>query len=299
MKLATIIPSFRVPFLVLAPICVFLGASISYKEQGAIDFCLLAIVMLGGILAHIGVNTLNEYQDYQSGLDLKTMRPPFSGGSGLLCRQPELLPWVKTAAIVSTLLTLFIGFYFIYLHGLAIMPLIPIGVLGLAIIVSYTKWINKRPLICLVAPGLSFGLLMVAGTQLVLSGHFSSTPWVIGVIPFFLINNLLLLNQYPDIDADKSIGRNHFPIAFGIKASNSIFALFSVCSTLLILFYISQNILPALSALALIPQMLAYIALYGAIKFGASIGQQPKYLAYNIACTLLTPLTIAITVFIN
>lgn len=79
----------------------------------------------------------------------------------------------------------------------------------------------------------------------------------------------------------------------------SIFALFSVYSTLLILFYISQNILPALSALALIRQMLAYIALYSAIKFAASIDQQPKYLAYNVASTLLTPLTIVITVFIN
>jgi 1,4-dihydroxy-2-naphthoate octaprenyltransferase len=299
MKITAIIPSFRVPFLILAPICVFLGASITYSEQGVIDYFLLAFAILGALFAHMAVNTINEYQDYQSGLDLKTVRTPFSGGSGLLCKQPALLPLVKTAAIVTTLLTFFIGVYFIIFHGFAVIAIIPIGLLGLVIIVSYTKWINKRPLICLIAPGLCFGLLMVAGTQLILSGHQSLSAWVIGLIPFLIINNLLLLNQYPDIDADKSIGRNHFPIAFGIKASNGVFALFSTCSTLLIAVFIYLNILPSLTALAFIPQMLAFVALYGAIKFGKNIGQQPKYLACNVACSLLTPMTIALTIFIG
>jgi 1,4-dihydroxy-2-naphthoate octaprenyltransferase len=299
MNFIAIIPSFRVPFLILAPICVLLGASISYTEHGFIDYSLLSIAVLGAIFSHIAVNTLNEYQDYTSGLDLKTIRTPFSGGSGLLCQHPELLPWVKIAAIITTLFTFFIGIFFIAQHGLAVIALVPIGGLGIAIIVSYTKWINKHPFICLIAPGLCFGLLMVAGTQLVLSGQFSFSVWLIGLIPFFLVNNLLLLNQYPDIDADKSIGRNHFPIAFGIKASNSVFALFTACSTFLIGFYINQNVLPVLSAIALIPQALAFIALYGAIKYGADIGQQPKYLACNVASVLLTPLSIAVTIFIN
>ncbi|MFT5757166.1 MAG: 1,4-dihydroxy-2-naphthoate octaprenyltransferase [Alteromonadaceae bacterium] len=299
MKLVAIVPSFRVPFLVLAPICVFLGASITYSNQGSIDYFSLAIAMLGAIFAHIAVNTLNEYQDYQSGLDLKTIRTPFSGGSGLLCQQPELLPLVKLAAMVTTLLTLLIGVYFIALHGLAVIALVPMGLLGVTIMLTYTTWINKRPFICLVAPGLCFGLLMVAGTQLILSGQQYLSTWGIGLIPFFLINNLLLLNQYPDIDADKSIGRKTFPIAFGIKASNLVFTVFTLCSTALIGFFISQNILPTLSVIAFIPQSLAFVALYGAVKFGANIGQHHKYLAGNVACAVLTPLSIAITVLVD
>jgi 1,4-dihydroxy-2-naphthoate octaprenyltransferase len=299
MTLTAIVPSFRLPFLILAPVCVFLGASMSYMEQGTVDYAVLAIALLGAISAHIAVNTINEYQDYVSGLDLKTIRTPFSGGSDLLSQQPELLLGVKRAAIVTTLLTFLIGVYFVTLYGVAVIAIVPMGLLGLAIIISYTKWINKWPIICLVATGLCFGLLMVAGTQVILSGHFSTTPWLIGLIPFLLINNLLLLNQYPDIDADKSIGRNHFPIAFGIKTSNSIFFIFSVCSTLLLGFFISQKLLPTLSALAFIPQALAFVALYGAIKFKDNIGRHPRYLAYNVSCALLTPLTIAITVFVN
>jgi 1,4-dihydroxy-2-naphthoate octaprenyltransferase len=299
MKLTAIIPSFRVPFLILAPICVLLGASISYSAQGNINYLSFSIAILGAILAHIAVNTLNEYQDYVSGLDLKTVRTPFSGGSGLLCQKPELLPLVKVAAFVSTSLTLLIGIYFFAIYGMAVIVIVPIGLLGLAIITSYTKWINKHPFICLIAPGLCFGLLMVSGTQIILSGYFSLTPWLIGLIPFFQVNNLLLLNQYPDIDADKSSGRNHFPIAFGINASNTTYALFTLTSSLLIGFYIYFNILPTLSTLAFIPQTLAFIALYGAIKLGENIGKQPKFLAVNVACALLTPLTLAITIFIG
>jgi len=72
-----------------------------------------------------------------------------------------------------------------------------------------------------------------------------------------------------------------------------------VCSTLLIGFYIQKNILPALSTIAFIPQSLAFVALFGAIKFGAEIGKQPRFLAINVACALLTPLTIAITIFVK
>ena len=82
MNFIAIIPSFRVPFLILAPICVLLGASISYTEHGFIDYSLLSIAVLGAIFSHIAVNTLNEYQDYTSGLDLKTIRTPFPVLSG-------------------------------------------------------------------------------------------------------------------------------------------------------------------------------------------------------------------------
>jgi len=42
------------------------------------------LALLGAFLAHVSVNTLNEYYDFKSGLDLETIRTPFSGGSGAL-----------------------------------------------------------------------------------------------------------------------------------------------------------------------------------------------------------------------
>ncbi len=48
-----------------------------------------ALVLLGALAAHGAVNALNEYADYRSGLDLRTARTPFSGGSGTLVDHPQ------------------------------------------------------------------------------------------------------------------------------------------------------------------------------------------------------------------
>jgi len=77
----TIVQSMRVPFLVLTPVCVFLGASTVVANQAEVSLFVLLLALLGAFLAHISVNTLNEYLDFKSGLDLETIKTPFSGGS--------------------------------------------------------------------------------------------------------------------------------------------------------------------------------------------------------------------------
>ena len=78
-------------FLLLALTCVALGIAAALKTRdldgGFVVDALL--VLLGALAAHAGVNALNEYSDYRSGLDLQTRRTPFSGGSGTLVAQPQ------------------------------------------------------------------------------------------------------------------------------------------------------------------------------------------------------------------
>ena len=42
---------------------------------------------------------------------------------------------------------------FMWLHPDRLPLLLPIGLLGLVLVVSYTPWITRHPLLCLVAPG--------------------------------------------------------------------------------------------------------------------------------------------------
>ena len=222
MSAAVILQSARLPFLLLPPACVALGAALVWASGQPVPVIPLILALLGAVLAHVAVNTLNEYQDFTSGLDLRTQRTPFSGGSGALPQHPEQRYWVLAAALVSLGLVILIGLYFIQRHGPAIAPL---GLVGVLLILVYTRWINRRPWLCLVAPGLGFGLLMVAGTQFVLTGSYWWSAWLLGLIPFMLVNNLLLLNQYPDAEADAASGRYHFPIAYGFRASNRAYLL--------------------------------------------------------------------------
>ena len=90
------LPSIRPPFLTLAPICRLLGLAFCvYTNINLLD---ATLTLFAGLFAAITVNTINEYQDFNSGLANQT---PFSGGSGLLKSNPELAPVVKLFTIPS------------------------------------------------------------------------------------------------------------------------------------------------------------------------------------------------------
>jgi 1,4-dihydroxy-2-naphthoate octaprenyltransferase len=296
MKPRTVIQSLRVPFLLLTSVCVFLGVSTVPGSQAGVEWHLLVLVLLGAVLAHISANTFNEYFDFKSGLDLTTARTPFSGGSGALPGNPEMATAVLAVAIVSFCAVLLIGVFLAWKYGPGI---IPIGIVGLALIVTYTGWINKHPLLCLIAPGTGFGFLMVVGTQFVLEGKYSMLSWLVAVVPFFLVNNLLLLNQYPDIQADAAAGRRHLPIAYGTRIGNRVYA-FSVLAVILLISTCSlADYFPALSLAALLPMPLAFFSLAGAIRHGENIGAFPRYLAANAAVAILTPLLLGVSLIIG
>jgi 1,4-dihydroxy-2-naphthoate octaprenyltransferase len=295
-KIKAIAQSMRLPFLVLTPVCIFLGASTVVANNTDVSLFLLALALLGGLLAHISANALNEYFDFRSGLDLVTTRTQFSGGSGALPRNPEMAGAVFAVGSASLMTTLMIGSFFVWKYGAGI---VPIGLVGLLLVVGYTNWINRHPFICLIAPGIGFGFLMVVGTQYVLEGEYALLSWLVAAVPFFLVNNLLLLNQYPDIKADASVGRNHFPIAYGVNRSNMGYALFAVATTVIIASYVLIGYLPVAGLIALLPMPLAFFSLYGAIKYGEDIGKFPQYLGANVAVAILTPLLLGVSIIIG
>jgi 1,4-dihydroxy-2-naphthoate octaprenyltransferase len=73
----------RAPFLLLPVTLVVCGAGASAYESSAYwPQTLLALV--GLVSVHMAVNALNEWSDMRRGIDLNTVRTPFSGGSGTL-----------------------------------------------------------------------------------------------------------------------------------------------------------------------------------------------------------------------
>jgi 1,4-dihydroxy-2-naphthoate octaprenyltransferase len=293
MQLKTVVQTFRPSFLVLTPVCVFLGVSTSLAAQSSINYFMGFLVLVGAITAHISVNTLNEYHDFKSGLDLKTRRTRFSGGSGALPDHPEMAGLVLNTGLVALAATVIIGIYLVLERGIQILP---VGMVGVVLIITYTRWLNRFPFLCLIAPGLGFGVLMVVGTHVILTGGYSPLTWLVSLVPFFLINNLLLLNQYPDIKADACVGRNTFPIVFGLGKSNLMYGIFMSAAYLLIILCIVMGYIPGLSIIALIPVVFSLFSLGGAIKYSSRIGDFPRYLGANAAAAILTPLLLGFSI---
>ena len=285
----------RVPFLLLAPACVLLGIGTAVGEVGHISKFSAFFALVGGVTAHISVNALNEYLDCLSGLDSRTQRTPFSGGSGVLPRQPEMARVALITGLVALAITAVIGIGFAIHRGPGILPL---GLVGVLVIAAYTPWLTRRPVLCLLTPGLGFGTLMVMGTHFVLTGHYSWTSFVASLVPFFLVNDLLLLNQFPDIEADRSVGRKHVLIVWGPHRSSLIYGLFLAATYLSILAGIGGGLLPKMCSLGLLTLPLAIPTMIGVHRHAREIPKLLPYLGLNVILNLATPVLVAIGFFV-
>lgn len=286
----------RVPFLILTPACVLLGIATAARSGVPIHPLPLLFVLIGAVCTHISVNAFNEYEDFKSGLDTRTQRTPFSGGSGTLPAHPAMARSALITALLAFAIVALTGLYFTWQRGLALLPL---GLLGMLVILTYTPWLTKNPVLCLVAPGLGFGPLMVMGTHFALTGQYSLTAFVASLVPFFLVSNLLLLNQFPDVDADRTVGRKHFPILIGRHLSSIIFSSFLVLTYLAIMLGVAFAVLPLGALLGLATLILAIPLLRGSIKYADDIRNLVPLLGNNVLVNLLTPVLVAVGLFIR
>lgn len=281
----------RLPFLVLPPVCVLLGVGTAVWSQGRINAWHALLAFVGGVAAHVSVNALNEYFDVRSGLDFRTRRTPFSGGSGTLPARPKMARYALGTGLVAMAVAGLIGLYFLTVWGLGLLPL---GVFGLFVILFYTNWITRYPLLCLLSPGLGFGTFMVMGTDFVLTGEYSWTAFFASLVPFFLVNNLLLLNQFPDVEADESVGRRHYPIVIGRQASSVIYGLFLLLAYLSIVAGVVLGYLPAASLLGLVSLALAGPTAVGAFRYAERLEKLAPYLGFNVLLNIVTPILVAV-----
>ena len=286
----------RVPFLVLTPACVLLGAGTALWTRGEINVWYLVLALVGAVAAHISVNALNEYFDFRSGLDQRTRRTPFSGGSGTLPLDPEMERPALVTGLVALAVASVVGAFFVLVWGWV---LLPVGLLGLVLIVSYTGWLTRYPLLCLIAPGLGFGLFMVMGTDFVLTGSYTWTAFVASLVPFFLVNDLLLLNQFPDLEADETVGRRHLPIVIGRRTSSVVYGAFLVAAYLAIVVGVALGLLPFASLLGLLTLVLAVPSAMGAYRYADDLEKLAPYMGYNVLMNVATPVLMAIGLFIE
>lgn len=286
----------RPNFLLLAVACVFLGLAVAVFEGFEISVLGAVLCFVGGVLAHGAVNAFNEYVDVKSGLDFRTTRTPFSGGSGTIVSAPEKLPIALWTGIISSAICVGIGAFFLFTRGWQI---VAIGLIGFLLILLYTPLINKLPILCLIAPGFGFGTLMVLGTYFCLTGSFSWTTFLVSFVPFFLVSNLLLLNQFPDVEADKTVGRKHLPILIGRKASAVIFTAFEALTYLTLLLGVFLKITPLWTLLGLGGLVFAVPAAVGALKNANNLPKLGASMGQNVLLNLVTPFLMGIGLIVG
>lgn len=295
-KMKLLLGPMRVPFLILAPACVVVGLATAIWSSGPVNAWHAVLAFIGALCAHISVNAFNEYFDFKSGVDSRTVRTPFSGGSGTLQAHPEAAPQALATASIAAAIVAAIGVYFFFVWGWAILPL---GLLGLLVVIAYTPWFTRNPVLCLIAPGLGFGTLIVMGTHFVLTGEYTWTAFVASLVPFFLVSNLLLLNQFPDVDADRTVNRRHFPILIGRHKSSFIYNAFNAAAYLSIIVGVILKLLPWPALLGLLTVPLAVQAGLSSYRNADDLPKLGPALGQNVLINILTPVLLAIGLFLG
>ena len=250
----------RPPFLVLAPLCALLGGGAARADDLPVSERAIWLVLLGSLAAHAAVNLLNEYHDYRSGLDAMTRRTPFSGGSGALPACPQAASLVAMAAVACLVATVLIGGYFLAQRGPAMLVF---GIAGLTLVWGYSGWIVCRPWLCLLAPGVGFGVLVVLGSHWAVSGRLGSTVLVLAPVPTLLVSALLLVNQLPDAEADRQVGRRHLAIVLGVRGAARIAAWLNAAAFVSLALAIVWGGLPRAAWPALLPGLVAVWLIHG------------------------------------
>ncbi|HMK85400.1 MAG TPA: prenyltransferase [Steroidobacteraceae bacterium] len=288
---ASVLRAARPNFLTLTPLSVLIGigAALHGGAHIAVSECLL--ILCGALSAHLSVNLLNEYDDFRSGLDLTTARTPFSGGSGSLPAHPQAAAAARATGFFCLALTALIGLYFVSERGPALLPL---GLLGVLLVVAYTPRVTHWPLLCLLAPGLGFGPLMVLGTAFVLTGRYPSVAVVASLPPMFLASELLLVNQFPDVDPDRRVGRRHLPIVLGRRKSALVVAALIVATFAVPPVAVIERVFAPLTLLALLPLPLALLVARQVFVHADDVIGLVRWLGINVVMIHATLLLFAL-----
>lgn len=241
----------RGPFLALPVTLVAAGAAAAATE-GAFSWSASLLALLGLLLLHAAVNAFNEASDMATGIDLHTVRTPFSGGSGTLpaglltVRAARVFAW--TCAVAGGL----IGIQFALHLDVLFVVLLALGAVS---VLFYTAIFARSGLGELFA-GLGLGLLPVWGAAWVQGQRPGAAALWAGVPAFFMTFNLLLLNEFPDEAADRQGGRRNLVLLLGRRGAALVYAAAALLTPATIVAAVALGVWPAWALAAALPSAL-------------------------------------------
>jgi 1,4-dihydroxy-2-naphthoate octaprenyltransferase len=279
----------RVPFLLLPVTLVASGAAAAAYE-GAMNWTRTVVALVGLIALHAAVNVLNEWSDMRTGIDLNTVRTPFSGGSGTLpsgtiSRHQALIFGLSSAA-----LGLAAGVWLLLQVGMVLVPVMIVGavcVLGYTDLLARIGWGE-------IAAGFGLGGLPVIGAALVQDGTLGQAAVAAAVPATLMTFNLLLLNEFPDEAADRAGGRKNLVLVLGRTRAAPVYAVAALMTPTAILAAVIVAALPVFSVAAVLPSLL----LVQPLRWAFSHAREPvpiPALGANVVWILTTNLMLGLT----
>ena len=231
----------RMPFTSASLLPVFVvGAYFAGTGDNLFNVSLFVLTIFGILLAHLGINVFNDYFDVKDGTDEENTEyfQQVSGGSRAIELGLISLKGTWKLGLILTLMALIIGgFILLNMNNNNLSGAIQIALSGLFLGYFYTA----RPIRLVARHGLgeiaiflAFGPLLTLGVgYAIFNGDFQNSKHfmdclLLGIPLGLLTTNILLINEFPDMNSDAKTGKNHLVVTFGKKASRWIYLLFLI-----------------------------------------------------------------------
>lgn len=275
-------------FLLGSVALAFLGASIAWAD-GSFRLYDVALAFLGLLLWQLSVQVLNDYFDYRTGIDLKTQRTPFSGGSGVLPAQLLKPGTVLGVGVLSFVLALPIWVYFLLEKGMLLLPVLAVGA---ACVLLYTPVLTRWK-VPEVFSGIGLGGLPVLAFYFVQTGGYAMGAVVAAVASAVLMLNVHLLFELPDVEADRAGGRKTLPAVLGTRKASWLYLASSAVYYVWVISWTVLRIMPEAALLSLLTMPLAVLVTKGALDYRGP-GSAAQVLWLGAATYFLTVVLLAL-----
>lgn len=288
--LANLIKLTRANFLPLTVVIVSAGLAASFYAHHVFQPLDALLVLVGALLTHAAVNAFNNYFDYRSRIDERTMKTPFSGGVDILVKEkmkPFLALGVSATAFTCAAI---IGLYFL---SRTLYPLLLLVIYGGSVIVLYTPVLSKIHGLSEIIAGSGFGL-MGLGTYVTQTGLIDAPGITVFVPVTILVALLLFLNEFPDAEVDKMAGRRHLVILLGKRRAAWVYVAGLALTYSSILLAVALRAGPLTLLISLLTVPIAYKAGRTALRNYDRTHDLIPALASNVITILSTILLIAL-----
>ena len=214
----------RPAFLLLTVVACVLGTATAAACGCGLDLPLALGATALAVLAHALGNVLNDLHDARNGADAANQQGifPFTGGSRLI--QNGLVSERQTADLVKALLL------FLLPAGLLLAVKAGSGVVVLGAAGLLLAWAYSAPPLRLMSRGLGeptvalVWFLVVVGADYVQRRQFFVIPASAAAGFALMVAALLLINGFPDADADARVGKHTLVVRLGATRATRLYA---------------------------------------------------------------------------
>lgn len=220
--------------LLAAFVPVMVGSALAIN-RGIFDLHLSVMALLCSVLIQVGTNFTNDLFDFYKGADNENRKGPLRVLAGGIITAKE----IKVGIFFVFTIAFVLGLYLVYSGGILILL---IGILSIVTGIAYTA--GPFPLAYKglgdVASFVFFGIVGTVGTYYLQTHEISIVALITSLPVGALITNILVVNNYRDIEEDKAAGKYTLAVKLGKKFSRFEFIFFNVVSFIVPLILYSQ-----------------------------------------------------------